>query len=721
MNGHAASPAPKLALRADLIKERIRMGKTFYWVLKDPLARAYYYFSDREFAILKLLDGRRRLNEITQECSQQFAPDYVAPESIVGFLADATDKGLVRLTGATPKDASSTVDLAAKRSWLSYPLAIRLPGINPDRTLDRVAEKLHWLVNPVSLIIWLAVVGFALLFAVVHFKSLVEHIALAAGRTGAPWWLTLLIVISATKIVHELAHAIVCKLMGAECREVGVMLLLGVPCLYCDVSDAWMLKERWKRVFVSFAGIAAELVIAAIAVFLWHVSESAVLRDISVSVIVVCSVSTVVFNGNPLLRYDGYFILSDLIGIPNLSSESSSLIRNWFRRLIWSLPKAGGETAQPDRRLTMAIYGVLSGIYRAFVLLFIAMLVYRFAGGFGLHTIGGLVAMMMVVAMIRRSVKPILTAPPQATRRSAAGAPRRRLLVVGSLLVAAVCLFVPLKQTVQAPVLMMPADAKEIVVTVPGVLDSFRTEGDLGESEVIATLKNTDVAIEQLRKTSEMQRLQTTLSALEQRQAFDSSASAKIPATQKSLEAAVVQSNLAKRELDRLSIRSPSEGMFFAPPNRIPLSPDEAAQSWIGIPLELANRGAYLDSGTLLGIVGDAHRREAFALVRQQEIELIRVGQAVNCWSASGDSHRGRVIEIAASPTKQVPRELIAAGHIVQPSPVTNDVYYRVRIELNQATNTPPVRSTARASITTKPTSILHRIVRAISTMFRVS
>ncbi|NND97536.1 MAG: hypothetical protein HKN47_09440, partial [Pirellulaceae bacterium] len=137
---------PRLTLRSDLIRRRIQMGRQFFWVLKDPLSRAYFYFSEREFAILRMFDGGRGLPEVTQECSRQFAPDYVSPESVARFVADAKEKGLVRLQAGleptVPIDPAVVSGSVDGRSWRANPLAIRLPGVNPDRFLDWLMPRL---------------------------------------------------------------------------------------------------------------------------------------------------------------------------------------------------------------------------------------------------------------------------------------------------------------------------------------------------------------------------------------------------------------------------------------------------------------------------------------------------------------------------------------------------------------------------------------------------
>ncbi|MGH7128191.1 MAG: hemolysin D, partial [Planctomycetaceae bacterium] len=132
----------------------------------------------------------------------------------------------------------------------------------------------------------------------------------------------ILVALAVVKIGHELAHAAACKHFGGECHEMGLMLLVFTPCLYCNVSDAWMLPSKWHRAAVGAAGMYLEVVLAAACTFLWWFSTPGLFNTICLNTMFVCSVGTLLFNGNPLLRYDGYYIISELFEVPNLHRQA---------------------------------------------------------------------------------------------------------------------------------------------------------------------------------------------------------------------------------------------------------------------------------------------------------------------------------------------------------------------------------------------------------------
>jgi len=316
-----------LKFRPDLICKQIRSGNRQVWVVKDPLSRTYSYFDQAEYAMLELADGSRTVDQLIRDCQALVAPRQISPDAVVQFYTSAHVGGIVLSGGAAYQAAQSS-----NRRWWKNPLAIRIPGINPDRFLDRLfgnlgegfvsgaaqaarqnrgepsrlpdglrrsATKLGGMGRKPSgnarlrpdrracalplLVLDVTLIIVALVIAVVYFTELAVDFASASSNLMTGHRLVwLMIVVSVTKIIHELAHAIACKFFGGDVLEMGVMLFVGTPCLYCDVSDVWLIEQRWKRVFVSAAGILAELTIAAIATIVWLFAADGFVSDLCV-------------------------------------------------------------------------------------------------------------------------------------------------------------------------------------------------------------------------------------------------------------------------------------------------------------------------------------------------------------------------------------------------------------------------------------------------------
>src|SRR5262249_11161023 len=174
-------------------------------------------------------------------------------------------------------------------------------------------------------------------------------------------WISLGVV----KVIHEFGHGLSCKNFGGEVHEMGLLFLCLSPCLYCNVSDAWTLPNKWHRILISFAGIYVELIIAAIATFVWwNTPTHPFVNNLSLSVMVVCSVSTVVFNANPLMRYDGYYVLLDWLEIPNLRDRSNRYLSNVVQEYCLGIEVQPEQYMELWRRILFVSYAIVSWIYR---------------------------------------------------------------------------------------------------------------------------------------------------------------------------------------------------------------------------------------------------------------------------------------------------------------------------------------------------------------------
>lgn len=708
-------------LRPDLIQQVIWMGSERIWVVKDPLSRAFSYFSEQEREILILADGSRSVTEIASECNSRFAPQYLSVESIVRFFADARGKGLMLVDRCGTEEEVPGSDV--RRAWWKNPLAIRVPGLNPDHLLESVSHHFAPLFSPFAFLLVSALMLVAACVVVVNFGELTEHLSVAAGRmqTGAGL-VTLFSVLSITKVVHELAHATACKRFGGECREIGLMFLIGVPCLYCDVSDAWMLPRRWQRIFISAAGILAELTLASLAALVWFFTVDGPVRDVCATVVVVCSVTTVLFNGNPLLRYDGYYMLSDAVGIPNLSAEATGVLREWVRRFLWASPtiRTFEFTA---RNFLVAGYGLLSGLYRIAIVVLIMLMMYRFAEGYEMADAVGVLALTTIAWMFFKMIRSVLR-PPATRGRYTSFRMRRPVLIVTAIVgCVAVIGLVPIPRTTTAYMTIQPGDAESVFVTNAGrLVGSVMNGADVQAGQVVATLVNPSVELELLQARGQSEQLEVRLDGLKKRRLTSREAGLQIPVIERSLSEAKKEQELREGLADQLVLSAPHAGRVFAVGKRAESTAGEREPGyWFGTPLDPANAGAWLEEGTKVCVIGNPKTREAVLFISQQNIELIRKGQRVHLLL---DDHaqrevRGRVSELAASPSREIPDELHRRGRIEgRVLDLEYTPFYEVRVMLEPTASPLPVRLTGRARVDVQHASLFHRIARFLRDAF---
>ena len=259
------------------------------------------------------------------------------------------------------------------RARLLNVMFMRFPLLDPDQFLVRTMPLARAIISPMGAIIWAVVVGFALKLVVENWATLREQ----SQGVLAPSNLFLLYAgMVLVKAVHEFGHAYFCRRFGGEVHVMGIMLMIFTPMPYVDATSSWGFRKRWQRVLVGAAGMIVELFVAALATMVWARTGPGTLHSLAYNMMFVASVSTVVFNINPLLRYDGYYILSDLVEIPNLYQKSVLQLKHLAERYLFGIRKSESPAHTGKEQAWLTVYGLLSSIYRVVVfsgiLLFVA-------------------------------------------------------------------------------------------------------------------------------------------------------------------------------------------------------------------------------------------------------------------------------------------------------------------------------------------------------------
>jgi len=731
------SPSPSdhsdglLRFRRDLVCQRLTMGTQAYWVLKDPLFRSLQYVKEDEYAILQLVDGQRSMQQIVNACTGLFRSKFVSPESLLRFLADAKRRRLItssgtgiRVTTASPGGAK---DMGA-RTWQRNLLAIRLPGMRPDSVLDIVFPILRPLFTKTFCIAYVLLLMIAALIVAINWNEIAGNISNAFANRGTRTLVQLFVTLGLVKIAHEFAHAVACKSLGGDCRELGIMLLMGAPCLYCDVSDAWLMPERWKRILVSSAGIVAELGIAAIATILWLWTGDTELRQWWLIVMVVCSISTIAVNGNPLMQYDGYFIFSDLIGIPNLASQAKAALYRTTRRWLWGEMLIGDDRDANRHQSFLALYALLSGLYRMMVLSVFAIAVFEFTSALSFAIVGVLLAGFLAKGVISPVAKATLKPPrffSQSPRRS-----MRMVLPIGLALAFLSMFLVPLPRTLVVPMTIRPEGSQEIFLNVGGrLIESIAERSQVQKGDIVAALDNVVLKADLLDAQLRYKQLDTQgLNLLAQRSS-DSEVTAQMVAIDAAKQSMAERIDLLRAEVSKLSLVTPTDGAIFFPSDRVIGAGDETnLESWKQTPLNTENKGAWIEAGTMACIVGHASKRESILMVDQKSASLIKKGQTVELLRPCEHSNelRGSVVEVGSTPVVVCPVELTSTGLIPMDASVASSnrntpqrTLYQVRVALDAQSEPLPIRTVGFARIRLEPASLWSRISRNFFQSFR--
>jgi len=370
------------ALRTDLVVNQQMFEGRSYYVVKDPISLQYFRMTAEDYFLGTLFDGKRTFGQIRELYVERFPHvrlDYTPEELNERVLRFANDLALLQflsVQGQRMKARWDQAKAAKKKKGGLYELAnkvffFRRSIFDPDRLFGRMAKPLWWIWTKPTM--WISCVIIALGFVVFlrHVERLEHAIANLFSFHNA---ILMIVTTFIIKSIHELGHGLTCKHFGGEVHEVGVMALVFQPYFFVNVSDSWTMPNRMHRVLVGFAGIYVELIFAAFATFLWAIVQPGALRDFLFNVIFIASVSTIIFNANPLMRFDGYYIMMDLLEVPNLQAKSRALIQSQFNRLLFGA-EGGGRASSlarmplPKKRFWLFYtYAVLSWIYGYWVI-----------------------------------------------------------------------------------------------------------------------------------------------------------------------------------------------------------------------------------------------------------------------------------------------------------------------------------------------------------------
>jgi putative peptide zinc metalloprotease protein len=367
----------KPRLRETLKIHPQRWRGQLWYVVEDRLNGRFHRFDRHAMRVVRLLDGRHTLEALWQQLAREGGDDAPSQDDILSLLGQLHASDLLA-ADTLPDLAELTTRwrTQSRRKRMSYfinPLAIRIPLLDPDRFLQRLVALLRPVLNRWGALAWLALVLPALPLAVVHWQELTHNFT--ERMLALDNLVLLLLLFPVIKALHEIGHGIACRLRGGEVHDMGIMLLVFLPVPYVEASCSWSFQRKWDRALVGAAGMLVELAVAAVAFYLWLWLQPGVARALAYDVAILASITTLLFNGNPLLRYDGYYVLSDLIEIPNLSQRSN----RWWGWLgqRWLLRKrdAASPAATAGEALWFALYAPLAFVYRMLVLFLIAVFV----------------------------------------------------------------------------------------------------------------------------------------------------------------------------------------------------------------------------------------------------------------------------------------------------------------------------------------------------------
>lgn len=579
------------------------------WTLQDPARHRFIRIGWLEFEILARWElgeagavARAVSAETTLRASADDVVDVLRFLHRAGLLAARGDGAIARFVAETDGKR-----LSAPRWLLKNYLSIKFRLLNPDRFLGAAVAHMGWVFTRgfVVTLGFFAALGFYLISR--QWPAYTHSLLHLFSLQGA---LLVGIALASAKVIHELGHGLMCKRLGCRVPAMGVALLVLWPVLWTDTTDAWRLTDRRQRLAIDAAGMLAEITLAIVASLAWSVLPDGALRTGAFLLSSSTWLLTLAVNLNPLMRFDGYFIFSDYLDVPNLQERGFAMGRWWLRETLFGLGDPPPEYFPRAKRRVLIAWSIASMVYRFSLFLGIALVVYHMA-------FKALGLFLMCVEIGWFLARPIVGEIVVWLRRLREGRPHRRATVTfGVLAIVLLLLIVPWRHEVSAPALLRAARQTTLYVAEPGRVTELPRNGTrVSAGDSMFVLASPTVAYHKAVAVA-------TLAGVEARmkgQSFDPESASMIGVGQQELEGALASLDDVASQEALLTVRAPFAGMIT------------------DVPLTL-REGEWLPRREALGVLIDPSSQVVEAYIGESDLGRVHPGARGRFYPENGDA-----------------------------------------------------------------------------------
>ena len=373
----------RLKLKDSLRFTMRQSGNGIAYLVEDEVTGRFFRVGLPQYTFLTMLDGRRTVSTALMKTATLLREHAIDESESANLCKWAIESGLVESeTGNSAARRHEQYENMQKQKMVSYlnPMMMRIPLFNPDQYVTTIGRFVNFMVSPVGALIWIFATTYGFLKLAMNWDQFILNRVQSFGAMDFVWlgvtWVIL-------KFIHELAHSLVCKKFGGRVHSCGILFLLMIPMPYVDVTSSWRFDNKWKRILTAAAGMLAEVFLAAIACYVWATSPPGPLQYHAGNVIISATLHTLLFNINPLMRFDGYCMLCDWLEIPNLSLHGRAWLKSKFNYLYF------GRKAEPLKEtgfhgLAVRIYGVLAMLWFFSIAIGLSLAASSMIEGFGL-------------------------------------------------------------------------------------------------------------------------------------------------------------------------------------------------------------------------------------------------------------------------------------------------------------------------------------------------
>lgn len=619
-----------------------------WYIIEDTGTGRNHRFNPAAYQFIGLLDGKRSVQEISGLLNKQLGDFAPGQEEIIQLLGQLHSADLMQtdvLVNAEELFERQTNNKRAKlNQQLINPISQKIPLWDPEEFLAKHLGKVGWLFSRPMGIIWLLVVILAALLAMIHWEKVTGH--LDVNSLSPYHFLTLFLLYPPIKILHELGHAFATQLKGGEVHEMGINFIMFMPIPYVNVSSSSNFRNKYDRILVSSAGILVETFFAALGLFLFLSAEPGVIQDLGFNTLLIGGISSLFFNGNPLLKYDGYYILADAIGIPNLFQRSAQYWRYFFQHYLFGIPDVTSPATASGETFWFISYSIASMLYRLAMLWFICIYVTE-----KYFTLGVLLAFWLVTVQLMvplyKAIRFVIKNPSLHKKRNTAALTTAALGLVAIGLVG----FMPIPYYILTEGVVWLPDEALIKAEHDGFIGSLQTHSNQMVNKGDSVLLMNDDMLESKARVARAKLAEIQSKFRAER------------------ESDLVKANILKEELQI------AESQLDNINTKISSMTIKASKSGrILIPEENDLPGRYLRHGELIGYIFDDKPPAIRAVVTQDNIGLVRKGIIdikVRLSNEPNQQYDADIIRQTPEATNRLPNPALATigGGIIQVDP----------------------------------------------------
>lgn len=627
------------------------------WMIQDTVLNRFYRIGWLEFeCLLRWGQTPRRISEQIADATA-LKPDA---EQVLEFRQFLDQHQLLRpgpaqLARLQAKSQERT--WSSWRWWLHHYLFFRIPLLRPQAGLQKLARALDWLFHPLTALLVMALGLLGVILVMQQWDSFTHAVVESFSTEGLFSFALALIV---AKTLHELGHALVATRLGLRVGHMGIAFVVLWPMLYTDTGESWKLQNPRQRLAIASAGIITELSLAGLATLGWALCDPGALRNALLYLATTSWLLSLALNASPFMRFDGYFILSDLLDFPNLHERASALARVALRRNLLGLDEDWPEPFPPGRRMALVGFAIVTWLYRLVLFLGIAVAVYLF-----FFKLLGIV--LFIVELSWFIALPVMRELRHWWQQRARIPRARKLLFHGLLLAGLAVLAIPWRSQIDAVGVARAEHQLRVYAPYPAKLQSVHSGPLVEAGQVLVVLNEPDLDSRAHSSEANARSYEARLSGL----LADPAGLAEDAATRQRLNVQLEQTRATRSELARLQLRAPFAGHW------LDLNPNWHSGQWI-------------NGQEPLGILVDPHRWQIDAYVAQDQVHHIAVGNPVRFYPEGQTAPvAGRVLIIGSTRAGQLAHRMLSS-HFGGPVQVTtqeqlvpSSALFQVLIELD--------------------------------------